>query len=62
MCHLMGCSNGSTIKLFERFSQAWNYIDRSSPESSINHHSVAAILGPQKENLIQFFHHQLQEL
>ena len=35
---LMACSNRPTIKLFDRFSQAWNYIDRSSPEISVKHH------------------------
>jgi len=58
---LMGCSTGPSIKLFERFSQAWNYIDRSKPESSVDDQAVASILGPQMESLIQFFQHQLQE-
>ena len=57
---LMGCSSGPTIKLFERFSQAWNHIDRSNPESCVNDQTVASILGP-TGTLIQFFQHQLQE-
>jgi len=57
---LMGCSSGPTIKLFERFSQAWNHIDRSNPESSVNNQTVASILGP-TGSLIQFFQQQLEQ-
>ena len=56
---LMGCSSGPTIKLLERFSQAWNHIDRSNPESSVDDQTVASILGP-TGSLVQFFRHQLQ--
>lgn len=58
---LMGCSSGPTIKLFERFSQAWNYIDSSKIESSDTDPSVSDIISSEKECLIQFFRQQLQE-
>jgi hypothetical protein len=58
---LMGCSSGPTVKLFQRFSQAWNHIDTSKLQSSASDQSVSVILAPQKESLIQFFRCQLQE-
>ena len=37
---LMGFSSGPTITLFERISAAWKDIDKSNPESSVNHYSI----------------------
>jgi hypothetical protein len=56
----MGCTSGPSIKLFERFSQAWSQIDKSKPESSVNDETVSAILKPETESIIKFCQNQLQ--
>ena len=57
---LMISSSGLKIKLFERFSKAWNNIDVSCDDSGINEKYIAVDLVPIKEDLLVFIRHQLQ--
>src|SRR6218665_3197714 len=56
---LMGLSSGQNIKLFHRFGECWSYIDRSTYESGLKVQSIALVLEPIRDELIQFIQKQL---
>lgn len=58
---LMGPSSGPNIKLFERFRQNWESIDRSRFESGMDVDGIASALNPVRNDLILFINNQLTE-
>jgi hypothetical protein len=56
---LMEPSSGPNIKLFQRFSDSWNSLDKENYDSGIKEESVASELEPLKEDLLTFISCQL---
>src|SRR6218665_3842655 len=56
---LMSPSSGPTIKLFHRFGECWSSIYRSSYDLGLNVQSIALVLDPIRDELIQFIQQQL---
>src|SRR6218665_1719284 len=56
---LMGPLSGPNIKLFHRFGKCWSSIDRSSYENRLKVQSIALVLDPTRDELIQFIQQQL---
>src|SRR6218665_3403561 len=56
---VMSPSSGPNIKLFHRFGECWSSIDRSSYESGLKVQSIALVLDPIRDELIQFIQQQL---
>lgn len=57
---LMGPTTGPNIKLFQRFRENWPSIDRSCYESGLIVESIASVLNPVRDDLIQFILQQLK--
>src|SRR6218665_4132912 len=56
---LMGPSSGPNIKLFHRFGECWSSIYRSAYERGLKVQSIALVLDPITDELIQFIQQQL---
>src|SRR6218665_2499361 len=57
----MGPSSGLNMKLFRRFGECWISIYRSSYESGLKVQSIALVLDPIRDELIQFIQQQLDQ-
>jgi len=56
---LMEPSSGPNIKLFQRFADYWNSIDRAAYESGMMDESIRRELSPLLSDLVDFIRHQL---